>query len=344
MDFADGFRIGLPFFLPVDPSYDTRLQALDNASVLLGRHRRQGRRRVQPDRRHAAVHRFREQPLPLRLGRRVHELRDAGPPLRHLLGRVGQRRRRLPRRSRDHRTGAALPAVGDGAGGPPRPARAATAPHAGAGALPAGHVDPARPAERSTSASAGRARGTPTCSSRRRIRSSRPISTIPAFRPTAGFPTTSTTSSPSGAGVGRRRRRTHGGAGPTPGPTSRASRCSSSRGTAPPTAPFSRFIFRSSAASPALGPVPPLDRQIDGSATLPFLPDIQVADRNLELPRTWSFSAAVDRDLRARPRRRRHRHPRPDRQPVPIRQPQRSRPRRAFRGRDPPRGRWTGRP
>ena len=38
MDFADGFRIGLPFFLPIDPAYDTRLQVLDNASVLLGRH------------------------------------------------------------------------------------------------------------------------------------------------------------------------------------------------------------------------------------------------------------------------------------------------------------------
>ncbi len=62
---------------------------------------------------------------------------------------------------------------------------------------------------------------------------------------------------------------------------------------------FQQIIFRSSAASPALGPVPALDEQIDGSATLPFLPDVQVADRNLELPRTWSFSAAVDRDLGA---------------------------------------------
>ena len=38
MDFADGFRIGLPFFLPIDPAYDTRLQVVDNWSWLLDRH------------------------------------------------------------------------------------------------------------------------------------------------------------------------------------------------------------------------------------------------------------------------------------------------------------------
>ena len=38
MDFADGFRIGLPFFLPIDPAYDTRLQIVDNWSWLSGRH------------------------------------------------------------------------------------------------------------------------------------------------------------------------------------------------------------------------------------------------------------------------------------------------------------------
>ena len=38
MDFTDGFRIGLPFFLPIDPAYDTRLQVVDNWSWLSGRH------------------------------------------------------------------------------------------------------------------------------------------------------------------------------------------------------------------------------------------------------------------------------------------------------------------
>ena len=59
---------------------------------------------------------------------------------------------------------------------------------------------------------------------------------------------------------------------------------------------FQQTLFRSSAA-PGLGPVPAIDEQIDTSTSPPFLPDIQVADRDLELPRTWSFGAGVDRDL-----------------------------------------------
>ena len=59
---------------------------------------------------------------------------------------------------------------------------------------------------------------------------------------------------------------------------------------------FQQILFRSSAAS-ALGPVPAIDEQIDTSAAPPFLPDIQVADRDLELPRTWSLSTGIDRDL-----------------------------------------------
>ena len=38
MDFVDGFRIGLPFFLPIDPGIDKRLQILDNLSFLVGDH------------------------------------------------------------------------------------------------------------------------------------------------------------------------------------------------------------------------------------------------------------------------------------------------------------------
>ncbi len=38
MDFADGFRIGLPFFLPIDPGFDTRIQLVDNISKLSGDH------------------------------------------------------------------------------------------------------------------------------------------------------------------------------------------------------------------------------------------------------------------------------------------------------------------
>ena len=60
---------------------------------------------------------------------------------------------------------------------------------------------------------------------------------------------------------------------------------------------FQQLLFRSSAASPALGPVPGVDEQIDGSDTLPFLPDITVVDRDLELPETRSFGAGFERRL-----------------------------------------------
>ena len=60
---------------------------------------------------------------------------------------------------------------------------------------------------------------------------------------------------------------------------------------------FQQLLFRSSAASPALGPVPPIDEQIDGSNTLPFLPDVTVVDRDLELPETWSFGAGLEHRL-----------------------------------------------
>ena len=43
--------------------------------------------------------------------------------------------------------------------------------------------------------------------------------------------------------------------------------------------------------------MPSIDEQIDGSDTLPFLPDITVVDRDLELPETWSFGAGYERRL-----------------------------------------------
>ena len=42
---------------------------------------------------------------------------------------------------------------------------------------------------------------------------------------------------------------------------------------------------------------PAIGDLIDGSATPPFLPDIHVTAKDLELPRTWSFAAALDREL-----------------------------------------------
>ena len=60
---------------------------------------------------------------------------------------------------------------------------------------------------------------------------------------------------------------------------------------------YQQILFRSSVDAPVLGPVPPIDELIDGSSTTPFLPEIHVIDRGLQLPRTWSFSAEVDHAL-----------------------------------------------
>ena len=59
---------------------------------------------------------------------------------------------------------------------------------------------------------------------------------------------------------------------------------------------FQQLFFRNSFGLPAQGP-PAIGELIDGSATAPFLPDIHVTSEDLELPRTWSFAAEIDREL-----------------------------------------------
>ena len=59
---------------------------------------------------------------------------------------------------------------------------------------------------------------------------------------------------------------------------------------------FQHILFRSSLRLPGQGP-PPIGELIDGSTTAPFLPDIQVTSKKLELPRTWSFAAEFERRL-----------------------------------------------
>ncbi len=61
---------------------------------------------------------------------------------------------------------------------------------------------------------------------------------------------------------------------------------------------FQQNFFRNSFLGPGLAP-PPLGELIDGSNTPPFLPDIHVTSRDLELPRTWSFAAEIERELGA---------------------------------------------
>ena len=59
---------------------------------------------------------------------------------------------------------------------------------------------------------------------------------------------------------------------------------------------FQQIIFRSSFGLPDQGP-PAIGELIDGSATAPFLPDIHVTSKDLELPRTWSFAGEIEREV-----------------------------------------------
>jgi len=59
---------------------------------------------------------------------------------------------------------------------------------------------------------------------------------------------------------------------------------------------FQQILFRNSFGLPEQAP-PAVGELIDGSATAPFLPDIHVTAKDLDLPRTRSFAAAVERQL-----------------------------------------------
>ena len=63
---------------------------------------------------------------------------------------------------------------------------------------------------------------------------------------------------------------------------------------------FQQIFSRSSFDLPGQGP-PALGELIDGSTTAPYLPDIHVTSiKDLELPRTWSFAAPIERELSPR--------------------------------------------
>ena len=59
---------------------------------------------------------------------------------------------------------------------------------------------------------------------------------------------------------------------------------------------FQQIFFRSSFGLPGKGP-PAIGDLIDGSTTPPFLPDIHVTAKDLELPRTWSFAGEIEREV-----------------------------------------------
>ena len=213
MDFADGFRLGLPFFLPIDPSFDTRLQVVDNVSFATGNHLVKAGVEYNPHPRRAAVHRAGEQPLHLRFGRGLHRIRHARQPLRHVLGRIGRRVRGLSPGLGGHRPGPAIPAVGDRAARPPPSSSGRQQfPHARARRVRAGHVASARAGDAGPRAALGRR-----LAPERLHRAGRDVlravlgdPRFPLRRPDSGRPRQP--AAPASAGVGPGRRRPHGAA------------------------------------------------------------------------------------------------------------------------------------
>ena len=108
---------GCPSSSPIDPAYDTRLQVVDNWSWLRDRHLFKAGAEYN---RTGVSQQF----IGFANGRYIFDsvdgfinFRDAGERLRDLLGRLRQRERPVPGGDEHHRSGADLPAVGDGAGG-----------------------------------------------------------------------------------------------------------------------------------------------------------------------------------------------------------------------------------
>ena len=140
MDFADSFRIGLPFFLPIDPAFDTRFQVVDNVSFATGAHLfkagvEYNRTRVGQQFIGLANSRYVFDSVEGFIGF-VHARR----PLRHLLGRFDQPARGLSARIGHRRSGPALPAVGDRPRRPRGAARKPGVPDARVGRVRSGHV------------------------------------------------------------------------------------------------------------------------------------------------------------------------------------------------------------
>ena len=295
MDFADGFRIGLPFFLPVDPSFDTRLQVVDNLSFASGDHLFKAG--VEYNRTRAA-----QQFVGLANGRYIFDSVDGfigfathgnryvtcsdgsasalgvcppgaavvGPVLLYLQAATvpGIARERLGRQDFEmHELGLFLQDTW-------RPHARVTL-DVGLRWEGAWHPDVFVAPEDTFFG--------PYLDDPRFPSDGRIPDDLDNFQPRAGLAWDV-------AGDGRTVVRTSAGSYVARIPLLVFAQHRSTNGA------FQQTVFRSSADA-ALGPVPAIDTLLDASTTPPFLPDIQVADRDLELPRTWSFSAGLDREL-----------------------------------------------
>ena len=295
MDFADGFRIGLPFFLPIDPAFDTRLQVVDNVSFATGNHLFKAG--LEYNRTHAA-----QQFVGLANSRYIFDSVDG------FIGFVTHGSRYVTCSDGSASALGACPAGASVTGPVLLYLQSATVPGVPPEELGVQQLrthelgafvqDTWHPHDRLTLDLGLRWEGAwhprmfvepadaffaPYLDDPRFPSDGRIPDDLDNLQPRAGLAWDV-------AGDGRTVVRANGGSYVARIPMLVFAQHRSTNGA------FQQILFRSSAAS-ALGPVPAVDELIDATSTPPFLPDVQVADRNLELPRTWSFSAGVDRDL-----------------------------------------------
>ena len=298
MDFADGFRIGLPFFLPIDPSFDTRLQVVDNVSFATGDHLFKAG--VEYNRTRAE-----QQFIGFANGRYVFDSVDG------FVGFVTRGNRFVTCSDGSSSALGACPAGASVVGPVLLYLQSATVPGVPPDRLGRQRFrthelgafvqDTWHPHDRVTLDLGVRWEGTwhpevfvepqdaffaPYLDDPRFPSDGRIPGDLDNFQPRVGLAWDA-------AGDGRTVVRANGGSYVARIPMLVFAQHLTTNGA------FQQIVFRSSAAAAALGPVPAIDDLIDASTTPPFLPDIQVADRDLELPRTWSFGTGLDRDLGA---------------------------------------------
>ena len=295
MDFADGFRIGLPFFLPIDPAYDTRLQVVDNWSWLRGRHLFKAG--VEYNRTSVT-----QQFIGFANGRYVFDSVDGFINFvthgsRYVTCSDGSDSATGTCPEGAAITGPVLLYLQSGTVPGVAPERLGRGTF-GVNELAVYLQDTWRPSDRLTLNLGLRWEGTwhpnvfvqPDATFFARYLSDSRFpsdGTIPDdldnVQPRLGLAWDV-------AGDGSTVVRLNAGAYHARIPTLVFAQSVTTNGA------FQQIFFRNSFGLPQQGP-PPIGELIDGSATAPFLPDIHVTAKDLELPRTWSFGAEIDREL-----------------------------------------------
>ena len=295
MDFDDGFRIGLPFFLPIDPSFDTRLQVVDNVSYSVGNHLL--KTGLEYNRTRAE-----QQFVGLANGRYIFDSVDG------FIGFVTHGSQYVTCSDGSANTNGICPPGTQVSGPVLLYLQSATVPGVPADQLGRQQFethelglfvqDTWHPHERVTLDLGLRWDGTwnpevfvdpadtffaPYLDDPRFPSDGRIPNDLDNLQPRTGLARDL-------AGDGRTVLRANAGSYVARIPMLVFAQHRSTNGA------FQQTLFRSSAQA-SLGPVPAIDQQIDASSSPPFLPDIQVADRDLQLPCTWSFSAGLERDL-----------------------------------------------